>query len=155
QQLRGEVLAVGDDLGGQLVEVQGRLQEPAAHGVGLALPEPGPVGHGAEEVIDVADAPAYGLLDLREGGVLVPRVAADPGCPAGADEALGAGQLRRDGGGDDAVGEVEVLAVLGGLGGADGPSRVAAAGLAAEVGAVEVGAEDGRPSGPFLLERSA
>ena len=50
---RVEVLAVGDDFGGQIVEVERRLHDAAAHGIGLRLPQPGAVGHGAEEMIDV------------------------------------------------------------------------------------------------------
>ena len=66
---RVQVLAVGDDLGGQLVEVERRFQHAAAHRIGLRLPQAGAVGHGAEEVIDVAHAPADGRLHLLEGGI--------------------------------------------------------------------------------------
>ena len=82
-------LAVGDDFGGQLVEVQRGLHHTAAHRVGLRLPQPGPVRHGAEEVVDVPHAPADGRLHLLERGVGGRRCSGRP-WPAGADEPLGA-----------------------------------------------------------------
>ena len=57
QQLRGEVLAVGDHFRRQFVEEERRLHDAAAHREGLRLPQPGPVGHRAEQVIDVPHAP--------------------------------------------------------------------------------------------------
>ena len=71
-----QVLAVGDDFGGQFVEIERGFHQAAAHGVGLRLPQPGAVGHGTKQVIDAAHAPADGRLDLLERGVRMTRVAA-------------------------------------------------------------------------------
>src|SRR5437660_1672227 len=82
--------------------------DAAAHRVGLLAAQAGAVGHRAEEMIDVCDAPASGGFHLGKGGVGVPRVAADAPRPAGPYERLRSRQLRRDRGAGDAI-EAEIL----------------------------------------------
>ena len=138
------MLAVGDHLGGEFVEEEGRLHDAAAHRVGLRLAEPGAVGHRTEEVIDVAHAPADRLLHLREGGIRVPRVRANAARLTGAHERLGPGQLRRHRRRGDAIGEGEVLFVLVRFGHAHGIARMTAVRLVIEVGPIEMRPENPR-----------
>jgi len=71
QQLRRQVLAVGDDFGREFVEEQRRFHDAGPHRVRLRLPQSCPVGHGAEEVIDVLRPALHGGFHLRERGVRV------------------------------------------------------------------------------------
>ena len=146
------MFAVGDDFRGQVVEEERRFHHAAAHRVGLLFAQPGAVGHGAEQMIDVRDAPATGRLHLRERGVRVADVDADIQRPAGADERLGAGQLRGDGGAADAVAERQVFEVFFLPGRPHVLAGMTAARLLREVRTVEMRAEDAGAAGAFLLE---
>ena len=63
------MLAVRDDLRGKLVEIKRRFHDAAAHGIRLRLPQPGAVGHGAEQVIHMVHAPVDRRLHLLKRGV--------------------------------------------------------------------------------------
>jgi hypothetical protein len=104
--------------------------------------QPLAVKHPKPEVVDVPHAPVDGGLHLLERGVGVAGVAADALRTAGEDESLGARQFRGDRRGNDAVGEREILLLLGGDRWPHPGTGVGAAGLVGEVGAVEVRAQD-------------
>src|SRR6516165_3571084 len=100
-------------------------------------------------MIDVRDAPASGGFHLGEGGVGMPRIAADAMGPATAHERLSARQLRSDGRPRDAI-EAKVLFVFGQHRRADRTFGMAAARFPGEVGPVEVRAEDARSAGVLM-----
>src|SRR5581483_136079 len=141
------MLAVGDDLGGEVVEVEGGFEDAAAHGIGLELAQPAVIGMGAEEVVEVAHAPADGVGHLPEGGERMAGGADDAPAPAGADKRLGAGQLRRDRGRGNAVGELEILLVLARIGGPETRCRMRPPGGRGEVRPIEMGPEDAGAAG--------
>src|SRR5207253_2175318 len=96
EQFALEVLAICDDLGGQLIEEKGGLHDAAAHRIALALPQASAIRHGTKKVVNMANAPVDRGLHLGERGKRMAGVAADAAFSAGADESFGSGKLRGD-----------------------------------------------------------
>lgn len=146
QQLGRQMLAIGDHLGRQLVEIERCFQNAAAHRVGLFLAQSGPVRHGAEQMIDVAHAPAYRHLHLREGGVAVSGTRTHAALHARSHKRLRPRQLgcdRRSN--DQPIGEI--LLILGRIGRANRAAGMASARFGAKVRTIKMHAEQLRMAG--------